>query len=68
MKLLAINKRPAQPRLILGALLATLVCLTAWPARGAMTLNEAVDIAQRWKTLWLTYRFFRYSTDVFTPD
>jgi outer membrane protein TolC len=47
MKLLAINKRPAQPRLILGALLATLVCLTAWPARGAMTLNEAVDIAQR---------------------
>ncbi|RLA46043.1 MAG: transporter [Gammaproteobacteria bacterium] len=47
MKLLAINERPVQPRFIQGVLLAALVCLTAWPARGAMTLTEAVDIAQR---------------------
>ena len=47
MKLLARNERPLQPVTIPCALLAGLVCLYAWPAWGAMTLTEAVDIAQR---------------------
>ncbi len=47
MKLLARNEQLLQPGFIQAALLGAILCLTAWPVRSAMTLTEAVAIAQR---------------------
>lgn len=47
MKLLARNETPLRPLTIRCALSTALLCLTTWPAHAAMTLTEAVDIAQR---------------------
>ncbi|HDY83649.1 MAG: transporter [Gammaproteobacteria bacterium] len=47
MKLPGRNERPLQQGLLQCALLGALLCLYGWPAQGAMTLTEAVDIAQR---------------------
>ena len=58
MKLLAKNLVPPQSALPLSALLAGMLYLCAWPAQAALTLSDAVALAQR-NDPWLTGSEFR---------